>query len=273
MVVVPSPCERVVSDVVFRARRSSSSSLRRSWSSPTSGATTSRIRPPRTRSSCGVNVAACSTSTFSALTRMSAAVSSGRSSNARAITSACAVDTSPVACPSARIVHRCSRERASVMSRRAGPRSARTVRPNHAATSRSPDSSATSSATAISRNRTDVTRDSSRASSTNAAAFSAGARYRSSTWPTLSSAAQIASPHSWTRCPVVISTPRGCEPHASRRRLGRLHPSLVEHMFDTIPTIGDIAMSCLKTSVTVLRQDIGDTSDGLGGDTSVLRLG
>ena len=33
-----------------------------------------------------------------------------------------------------------------------------------------------------------------------------------------------------------------------------------------------IAMLCLKTSVTVLHQDIGDTSGGLGGDTSAARL-
>ena len=98
MVVVPSPCERVVSDVVFRARRSSSSSLRRSCSSPTSGATTSRIPRPSTRSSFGVNVAACSTSTRSASASVSAGVSVGRSSSARAITSACAVETSPAEC-------------------------------------------------------------------------------------------------------------------------------------------------------------------------------
>ncbi len=166
MVVVPSPWERVVRLVVLRARRSSSSSLRRSCSSPTSGATTSRIRRPSTRSSFGVKVAACSTSTRSASASVSAGVSVGRSSSARAITSACAVDTSPAECAPASTVQRWASDRASVRSRRAGPRSTRTVRWHHAATSRSPASSATSSATAISRNRVAATRDSRRASST-----------------------------------------------------------------------------------------------------------
>ena len=139
MVVVPSPFDRVV------RRWSCGPGVPRPRAVCVPGPRRPRGRRrrgsdgPRLRSSRGANVAACSTSTRSACGRaMSGVISSGRSSNARAMTSACAVDTSPAANPAASTVQRRSSDRASARSRRAGLRSTRVSRWHQAATSRSP---------------------------------------------------------------------------------------------------------------------------------------
>ena len=94
--VVPSPSRLLTRLVLRSARRSSAASCSASCCSPISGATMSRIRRPRTRSSRGPNSAACATRWASASWSTSAgSFSAGSSSRAWVITCACATFRSP----------------------------------------------------------------------------------------------------------------------------------------------------------------------------------
>ncbi len=88
------------------------------------------------------------------------------------------------------------------------------------------------------------------------------------------------------RCPPTGDTIRHYDPHSPQgaieprgdRSRGLCSPSedgsnvAFELMFDLTPHDCMVQVSCLKTSVTVLHQDIGDTSRGVGGDTSAPKV-
>ena len=101
---------------------------------------------------------------------------------------------------------------------------------------------------------------------------------------------EIGGVHSGYRLPQKVPTqgtisqyspavPEGAvEPRGDRSRgLQLTEPSsgsyvTFELMFDTTPDNRATQVLCLKTSVTVLHQNIGDTSWGPGGDTSAPKL-
>ncbi len=199
--VVPSP-SRVETRLVRRsARRSSFASCSASCCSPISGATMSRIRRPRIRSSRGPKSAAWATRCASAAASTSTgSFSAGSSSRARVITRACATLRSPRPRAAATWFQRRSRASASARSRRFAPKSPRVSWESKAATSRAPSARATSSATAISRSLNAVSRESSRARRSNAVRLSAGSMNTTCTSVVSLSASSMASAQASTGC-------------------------------------------------------------------------
>ena len=187
------------------------------------------------------------------------------------MTSACAVDTSPPACAAARTVHRRSSDRANARSRRATPRSMRVSRWHQAATSRSAVCSATSSDTASNRNR--VASPPARPAAPAAADPPPSPPETGTTArPPRPCPGPQRSPHHTPEPGVQWSSPPPADRAVPRLRGGAAALSiLVEDVDGTQDWV--YSLSCRKTSVTVLHQDIGDTSGGLGGDTSAPRLG
>ena len=193
--VVPSPRRRMVNRVVCRALRSSSSSLRRSWSSYSSGATTSSTLRPRMRSRFGPKWPASAIRWASAFARISGSRSGGSASSAAVITRACSTLTRPELNASRSRRHRDSSDSASRPAAAIGPRAPRTWWASHDAADLIPASSATSSAPARTRSRRPCNRSASRDSSTNASAFAGVGMVIGSTSATRSSASPISAAH------------------------------------------------------------------------------
>ncbi len=204
--VVPSP-SRVETRLVRRsARRSSFASCSASCCSPISGATMSRIRRPRIRSSRGPKWAAWATRCASAAASTSTgSLSEGSSSRARVITRACATLRSPSPRAAATTHHRRSRASASARSRRLLPKSPRVSWLISAAMSRAPSARATSSETAISRIRSPASCASTCASPSSAVRLSAGDMNATGTSAASLSALAKLSTHPSTGCTAARS--------------------------------------------------------------------
>jgi hypothetical protein len=195
----PAPSSLMVNSTAASARASSAASTAASWHSPTSGATTSRIRFPICLSSPASWSRASASRTFSARHRVSSSTCDGRASTASTTTCACSVRSTPE--DSAEATAGCaSNARPNARSRRASRRVVRVRTASHAAASRSPCASPTSSAAASTRARRASSCDLAPASARSAASFSAVPMNTGSTPRTPFNAAEMSPAHSTIGC-------------------------------------------------------------------------
>ena len=195
----PSPSSTMVSSTPAVARSSSARSTASSCDSPTSGATTSRIRFPICFSSRASCCNASLSNASSASSRTPASTWDGSASTASTIIRACSVRNAPDV--NAVATHGCSSSaRPSARSRRASRRVVLVSTASHAAASRSPWASATSSEAPSTRASSASSCERTSVSPTSADCFSATDMNAGSTDATPFSAAPRSSAHSMIGC-------------------------------------------------------------------------